>query len=188
MNLKTLRIQLNQGLVMSMVLASAFAVWKLMSVITMSNSPLVVVLSGSMEPAFQRGDILLLWNREKYLNVGDIIVYKTSVRDVPIVHRIVREHVIEDDLPKRKTGKNKSTVAAKRKSQKILTKGDNNQGDDLPLYEYNVNYLDRQKDILGSVKGYIPKVGYVTILITENKYFKYAIVGLLALSALFNQE
>ena len=26
-------------------------------------SPIVVVLSGSMEPAFQRGDILFLWNR-----------------------------------------------------------------------------------------------------------------------------
>ncbi|VEU19409.1 DEKNAAC100323 [Brettanomyces naardenensis] len=144
----------------------------------MSNSPMVVVLSGSMEPAFQRGDILFLWNREQYLDVGDIIVYKTTVRDVPIVHRIVREHIVEEKGKKRTT----------RKTQKLLTKGDNNQGDDLPLYRYGQNYLDREKDILGSVKGYVPKVGYVTILITENQYFKYAIVGLLALSALFNQE
>jgi signal peptidase len=30
-------------------------------VMTHSESPVVVVLSGSMEPAFQRGDILFLW-------------------------------------------------------------------------------------------------------------------------------
>ena len=31
-------------------------------VVTGSESPIVVVLSGSMEPAFQRGDLLFLTN------------------------------------------------------------------------------------------------------------------------------
>lgn len=60
---------------MAMVVTSAFAIWKGLAVITNSPSPLVVVLSGSMEPAFQRGDILFLWNRETYVDVGDIVVY-----------------------------------------------------------------------------------------------------------------
>ena len=37
--------------------------WKGLSVLSDSPSPIVVVLSGSMEPAFQRGDLLFLWNR-----------------------------------------------------------------------------------------------------------------------------
>ncbi|ODV86965.1 hypothetical protein CANARDRAFT_6530 [[Candida] arabinofermentans NRRL YB-2248] len=188
-----LRLQLNQGLNMAMVLASAFAFWKLLSVIAMSNSPIVVVLSGSMEPAFQRGDILFLWNREEYLNVGDIVVYKIQDKEIPIVHRIVREHkVIEAEKPTKKKfnklKKSKKVNNEVSKRQKLLTKGDNNERDDLPLYAYGQQYLDRSKDILGSVKGYVPKVGYVTILITENVYFKYAMVGILALSALIQDE
>ena len=34
-------------------------------VVTGSESPVVVVLSGSMEPAFQRGDLLFLTNYEE---------------------------------------------------------------------------------------------------------------------------
>lgn len=175
MNLKTLRLQLNNALTMMMVIASAFAIWKGLSVVTNSSSPLVVVLSGSMEPAFQRGDILFLWNREDRVAIGDIVVYNAPQRDIPIVHRVVREHVVVDEK--------KNT-----EDQFLLTKGDNNERDDLPLYGYGKTYLNRKTDIVGNVKGYIPKIGYVTILITENVYFKYAMFGFLAISALFSQD
>ena len=54
--------------------------------------PIVVVLSGSMEPAFQRGDILFLWNRDHQQKVGDIVVYEIDGKSIPIVHRVLREH------------------------------------------------------------------------------------------------
>jgi len=46
-----------------------------------------------MEPAFQRGDLLLLWNRNLMAetNVGEIVVYNVKGKDIPIVHRIVRK-------------------------------------------------------------------------------------------------
>ena len=47
----------------------------------MSNceSPIVVVLSGSMEPAFYRGDLLFLTNYdEEEIRVGEIVVFKVS--------------------------------------------------------------------------------------------------------------
>ena len=67
--------------------------WKGLSVITDSPSPIVVVLSGSMEPAFQRGDLLFLHNRDilKEPGVGDIVVYNVQDKDIPIVHRIVQK-------------------------------------------------------------------------------------------------
>ncbi|KAH3661361.1 hypothetical protein OGAPHI_006768 [Ogataea philodendri] len=174
-----LRQQLGSGLSMAMVLASAFAFWKLFSIVTLSNSPIVVVLSGSMEPAFQRGDVLFLWNREQYVDVGDIVVYKLHGKDIPIVHRVVREHKVKEKSKK---------VKKPQQKQKLLTKGDNNERDDLPLYSYGQQYLDRDRDILGRVFGYVPWIGYVTILITENVYCKYAMMAMLGLSALLQDE
>ncbi len=49
----------------------------------------VVVLSGSMEPGFQRGDILFLNLGNKPMQGGEIPVFKIEGRDIPIVHRIV---------------------------------------------------------------------------------------------------
>jgi signal peptidase len=67
--------------------------WKGLSVISDSPSPIVVVLSGSMEPAFQRGDLLFLWNRNLFseTSVGEIVVYNVKDKDIPIVHRVVRK-------------------------------------------------------------------------------------------------
>ena len=43
-----------------------------------------------MEPAFQRGDLLFLWNRGKETQIGEIVVYNVKDKDIPIVHRVVR--------------------------------------------------------------------------------------------------
>lgn len=45
---------LYQGLNFAMIVSSALMIWKGLMVITGSESPIVVVLSGSMEPAFYR--------------------------------------------------------------------------------------------------------------------------------------
>ncbi|AMD20915.1 HDR173Wp [Eremothecium sinecaudum] len=166
-----LRLELKNLLNLCFTLASTYMFWKGLSVVTNSHSPIVVVLSGSMEPAFQRGDILFLWNRNDYNKVGDIVVYEVEGKDIPIVHRVLREHRNE------KSGK-----------QLLLTKGDNNSGDDIPLYSHRQIYLDKKKDIVGTVKGYLPKLGYVTILVSENQYAKFAMIGLLGLSSLLSNE
>jgi signal peptidase len=46
-----------------------------------------------MEPAFQRGDLLFLWNRNLFeeTKVGEIVVYNVRDKDIPIVHRLVRK-------------------------------------------------------------------------------------------------
>lgn len=61
-------------------------------VTTDSESPIVVVLSGSMEPAFHRGDLLFLTNRDEPVRVGEIVVFKIDGRDIPIVHRVIKLH------------------------------------------------------------------------------------------------
>ena len=79
-----------QVLNFALVLSTAFMLWKGLSVFTDSSSPIVVVLSGSMEPAFQRGDLLFLWNRGMETQVGEVVVYNVRGKDIPIVHRVIR--------------------------------------------------------------------------------------------------
>lgn len=81
-----------QVLNFALVLSTAFMLWKGLSIASDSPSPIVVVLSGSMEPAFQRGDLLFLWNRGMDTQVGEIVVYNVKGKDIPIVHRVVRRY------------------------------------------------------------------------------------------------
>lgn len=164
-----IRQQLVQFLNLTFVLSSAFMVWKGLSVLTNSHSPIVVVLSGSMEPAFQRGDILFLWNRDDQAKVGDIVVYEIQGKSIPIVHRVLREHHNSE-------------------KQFLLTKGDNNPVDDLGLYAKRQSYLNQETDLVGTVKAYLPKIGYVTILLTENVYFRYGLLGIMGISSLLSNE
>lgn len=58
------------------VVGSALSMWNIGKVVTNTESPIVVVLTGSMEPAFYRGDLLLVTHFKEDLRMGDIIVFK----------------------------------------------------------------------------------------------------------------
>jgi len=70
----------------------------------------------------------------------------------------------------------------------LLTKGDNNAADDTELYARGQSFLDRKKDIVGSVLGYVPFVGYVTILLSEYPWLKTAMLGFMALTVVLQRE
>ena len=71
---------------------------------------------------------------------------------------------------------------------KLLTKGDNNMADDTELYARGQDYLERSKDIIGSVVGYIPFVGYVTILLSEHPWLKTVLLGLMGVMVVLQRE
>lgn len=125
--------------------------WKGLSIFTDSSSPIVVVLSGSMEPAMQRGDLLVLWNRNIWSEpaVGDIVVYSVKGKDIPIVHRVVRKFGV-GWVPWISSRRWMVGLTLYRPKAKLLTKGDNNQGDDTELYAKGQDFLERE-DILGYV-------------------------------------
>lgn len=82
-----------QVLNFAMIVSTALMIWKGLMVVTGSESPIVVVLSGSMEPAFHRGDLLLLTHeKDGPIYVGDIVVFKIEGREIPIVHRVLKVH------------------------------------------------------------------------------------------------
>ncbi|CAI8052852.1 Signal peptidase complex catalytic subunit SEC11C [Geodia barretti] len=126
-----------QALNFGMIVSSALMIWKGLMVVTGSESPIVVVLSGSMEPAFYRGDLLFLTNnREDPVQAGEILVFKVKERDIPIVHRVIKVHESADG------------------EVKILTKGDNNAGDDRAgmIYAPHQNWVTKS-EIIGRARG-----------------------------------
>jgi signal peptidase I len=85
------RYILSEALTYCLIISSVFMLWKSLCLITNSPSPVIVVISESMEPAFQKGDLLFLWNRDESVKVGDIAVCWFKGRDLPMVHRVVQK-------------------------------------------------------------------------------------------------
>jgi signal peptidase I len=197
-SLASVRQTASQVLNFLLVLSTAFMLWKSLSVISDSPSPIVVVLSGSMEPAFQRGDLLFLWNRDKRAEVGEIVVYNVKGKDIPIVHRVVRsykplaaatigtEYVQSLSLSRPYWLSRSGTLSPP--SPQLLTKGDNNVADDTELYARGQSYLDREEDIIGSVRGYVPGVGYVTIMLSEHPWLKTVMLGIMGVMVVLQRE
>ncbi|RLM97904.1 signal peptidase complex catalytic subunit SEC11A-like [Panicum miliaceum] len=85
---------LSQIISLGMIVTSALIIWKGLIVVTGSDSPVVVVLSGSMEPGFKRGDILFLHMSKDSIRTGEIVVFNIDGREIPIVHRVIKVTII----------------------------------------------------------------------------------------------
>ena len=70
-----------------MIVSSALIMWRGIMLVSNTESPMVVVLSGSMEPSMYRGDILVLMKKPD-IEIGDVVVYQIENEKIPIVHRI----------------------------------------------------------------------------------------------------
>ncbi|KAJ7230052.1 signal peptidase I [Mycena pura] len=155
-----------QALAVALSLSSVLMAHTALELLTNCKSPAVVVLSASMEPGVRRGDLLLLSNYapQRYAN-GDITVYQVPGHAIPIVHRVLQTH----DSPL---------------TQQFLTKGDNNDVDDLALYD-GLEWLEAAH-VVGKVQGIIPFVGYVSILFNEMPRMRNGVFGIIGLASLFS--
>ena len=165
----SIRDAIRQTVALGLVVSSALIVWKIMMVVANAESPIVVVLSGSMEPGYHRGDLLLLNLWSEPIQVGDICVYRLEGKDIPIVHRVHRVH------------------ENKKGDLFILTKGDNNPGDDRGLYNPGQEWIG-PRHLMGRSKAYLPNVGMLTIWITETYWLRYVVVGILGFFVLSGKE
>lgn len=161
---------LMQGVSLGLIVTSALIIWRSLMLATGSESPVVVVLSGSMEPAFYRGDILFLNLGEDPIRIGEIVVFNIEGRDIPIVHRVIKVH-------ERHTSGNLD----------ILTKGDNNYGDDKVLYAQGQEWLNK-RHIMGRAVGFLPYVGMVTIVMNDYPYVKYLLIVVLGILVVTSKD
>ncbi|KYQ99722.1 microsomal signal peptidase subunit [Tieghemostelium lacteum] len=155
---------------LGLIVSTALMIWKFLIIFSGSESPIVVVLSGSMRPAFDRGDLLYLdYDEKSPLRSGEIVVFKIEGKEIPIVHRVlnVHENAAGDYL--------------------ILTKGDNNTVDDRSLYNKDQRWLTRDH-IIGRVGGYLPYVGMITIVMHDYPNLKILMIVVLTLIVLSTRE
>ena len=98
-----------------------------------------VVVSGSMEPAFYRGDIVLVEKSDflgiqefnpSDVKVGDVVVYDAEWYDQPVIHRVIDIVDINGTTMYEIKGDNNDSpdpyyVTADQIKQKVVTFGDN---------------------------------------------------------------
>ncbi|PON88980.1 hypothetical protein TorRG33x02_152090, partial [Trema orientale] len=171
-SIKSIQIRqtLSQVITLGLIVSSALVIWKGLMCMTGSESPVVVVLSESMEPGFARGDILFLSMSKDPIRAGEIVVFNIDGRPIPIVHRVIKVHERPD------TGE-----------VNVLTKGDNNEIDDRMLYAQGQKWLQRHH-IMGRAVGFLPYVGWMTIIMTEKPIIKYIIMGALGLLVITSKD
>lgn len=115
-----------------------------------------VVVSGSMEPVFYRGDVVFIRHVDaEDLMKGDILVFKNPYDDTPIVHRIIE-------------------ITVKDGTRYFSTKGDNNFSPD----SYYPAPGIPEEGIVGRVVFKVPKVGLVALWFKELLWhIRYAVGG-----------
>ena len=186
---KTIKKYVESAVMFAAIIGSALMFWNIAKLITHTESPIVVVLTGSMEPAFQRGDLLLVTHFPEDLKMGDIIVFKSKGQIIPIVHRALVLQVHVNQKP------NQPSIQVKlldqvteyltqnpiKESFLMLSKGDANPVNDRGLYPPGQLWLSRE-ELIGKIRGYCPYIGYMTIMLNENPPIKYTVLGLMFLS------
>ncbi|KAI3924039.1 hypothetical protein MKW92_053007 [Papaver armeniacum] len=171
-SIKSIQIRqlLTQAITLGRIVSSALIIWKIVLCVTGSESPVVVDFSFSMEPGFKRGDMLFLHMNEALIRAGEIVVFYIEGFKVPVVHRVIEVH------EKRDTGE-----------VNVLTKGDSNAQPDRMLYAQGQEWLS-QRHIVGRAVGFLPYVGWVAIIMTENPIIKYVLIGALGLFIITSKD
>jgi signal peptidase len=114
-----------------------------------TSKPVMAVVSGSMEPTFYKGDLIVSKGVPiETLEVGDVIVYRNPIRKIDVVHRIVdkeeRGHHVY-----------------------FYTKGDNNDTNPRTDQETGIAPPIMDEWIEGKVVLVIPKVGWFKVMLTD---------------------
>lgn len=120
-------------------------------IVLIAAQHLNVVVSGSMEPAFYRGDIVLIEKADFFgihefdvndIQVGDVVVYNAKWFEQPVIHRVI--NIIDI---------NGTTM--------YEIKGDNNNAPD-PYY-VNKDQITSKVVTFGDNLVVIPKIGYLSL-------------------------
>lgn len=120
----------------AIALVLAFGTLQTTGTVFDTDKPVVTVVSCSMYPEYDVGDILVVKGQSyESIERGDIVVYRTQEMDIPVVHRVIEKN-----------------------SDYLETQGDNNQGQ----LEFERNVTPDQ--IHGTAAFKIPRVGMVKLL------------------------
>ena len=131
------------AVLLSIVLCGTLGGYGLFTIAMGTSSPIVVVISGSMEPVLYRGDLLIIQARAaEDIQLKDIVVFQDTTYHPsgPIVHRIIEINEVDGEY-------------------EFVTKGDNNTAHDSDERTYD--------EIIGVVVTIIPWLGNISLFLNE---------------------
>ncbi|MCJ7450621.1 MAG: signal peptidase I [Candidatus Nanohaloarchaeota archaeon QJJ-9] len=146
-------------------LVLAFGIYQSLGTALSTETPIVSVVSNSMKPTFQRGDLVVVKGEEfNRIKEEDIIVYKSKNDQVnlympPIIHRVVNK---SNSSLSTKGDNNKYQVKACIDSR-LEIKSECGPGEETIDLEENVT----AEQIRGKAIFIVPKLGYPKILLTD---------------------
>ncbi len=114
-----------------------------------TSKPVMAVVSGSMEPTFYKGDLIVSKGvPPETLEVGDVIVYRNPIRGIDVVHRIVDKEQRGPHIY-------------------FITKGDNNRTNPEPDQVSGLAPPIMDEWVEGRVVLVIPKLGWFKVALTD---------------------
>ncbi|CAL5080957.1 unnamed protein product [Urochloa decumbens] len=166
---------LSELILLGLLLAHALMAYTVASAAAGAGLTPRVVVSGSMEPAFKRGDLLLFRKmsdgRSDPIRAGDIVLYEPAYGDIPVVHRVIKVHERREDGG----------------GVDILTKGDANGVDDSAAFLYGYEPCLQRHHVMGKAVGYLPNAGWFSIAVHwKGPVVRTVVVGILSLGLLIN--
>ncbi len=115
----------------------AVAIYNALIIVLGTNRPLIDVVSDSMVPAINKGDLVLVKHvKPEDIKIGDVIVFDTLSQPLPVIHRVYKTN----------------------SDGTYQTLGDNNRGEQHE-WEKTIEY----EDIVGKAILVIPYVGWIKI-------------------------
>ena len=115
-----------------------------------TRQPIGLIMSGSMEPEFRKGDVVFSSGVDaENIEVGDVIVYDPSelwedAPGSPVAHRVIEKKMMSNIWY-------------------FLTKGDANSWID--------DALIPEDRILGKVWGHVPYLGWIVVFLIESNLY-----------------
>jgi len=125
-----------------LLISASLATWNGLKIALNAENPILVVVSGSMVPTLNVGDLIIIRGvPSDELSVGTIIVFHSPADyDTLIVHRIVEKMRHDEDYA-------------------FKTKGDFNY--------YEDNWIVPSKYVVGAYIGKIPYIGFLVMKLKE---------------------
>ena len=143
-------------LLILIAIGGTFAFMGILRVSLKTENPLVVVISDSMEPTIDIGDMLVIQGKNPAdIENGTIILYDSRglwpnfYVPEPIVHRVVEKYYNNSD-----------------EKWYFITKGDNNTNTD-PPGSSGIEIPVPEDRVIGVVKLIIPKIGKIKMIIED---------------------
>lgn len=114
-----------------------------------TQRPVMAVVSGSMEPTFYKGDLIVAKGvPTESLVVGDVIVFENHLRGIDVVHRVIK-------------------VEGGSSHTYFYTQGDNNRTNPISDQESGLSPPVMDDWVKGKVVLVIPKLGWFKVILTE---------------------